>query len=198
MATEQKAVKTPLPNKDWHDAFLFAWHKRRSDSPTLEAVRTLWSLWHLETAGGNGFWNFNFGNMTPGAADSSLSNGYIILHPTGYSPMRFASYADQWHGAEDFIRFFSRDVYKPVMAAAMAGDIDTFSHQLNIRGYYGKGPNGEDLEGTYTSGLKNRWKLYQAPPGLDLNSSPQPSRSSGGLILAGLALGSVLLLSRKK
>lgn len=202
--SEVPKFKANLTNDDWHRAIYVAWRKRRQDIPTKEAIRLLWAMWHLETGGnGVGFWNYNFGNMTPGAADSNLTNGYIVLNPSGispttgqpYPPMRFASYATADNGAEDWIRYFSRKGWEPVMQALQDGNVEAFNHNLKVRGYYGDGD-----EGQYLAGLKARSKMY-VPSSISFEyAQPTSGSSSSGAVALGVALavGTALYLTSRK
>lgn len=178
-----------LTNDEWHNAIYLGWRKKRTDVPTSEAIKLLFAMWDLETGGGKGFWNYNFGNMTPGATEAHYTDGYIILN-TSEGPMKFASYPNAENGAEDWIRYFSRKGWEPVIAALMAGNVEEFSHLLKIRGYYGNG-----AESTYTAGLKNRLKNYvQSTTSFEYAKS---SSGGSGLLYAGLAGLAVVVLIKK-
>jgi flagellum-specific peptidoglycan hydrolase FlgJ len=85
-------------------------------------------------------WNWNFGNIRgsgdvgsmaiPGA--NEIIGGKAVVVEAG-----FAAYSSRLEGARAMVRLLStKDRYSHVWAAAVAGDVETYVHELHAAGYF--------------------------------------------------------------
>ena len=191
---EVDKFKTKPSSAEWQDALGYALDQVKRPALSKESTAVLWAQWALETARGNGMWNYNFGNITP--YDPSKQN-YVVLKTYIGTIMKFRAYDNYRDGAADWIKWFSRreDVWKVLLAASPKD----FAYILRKYNYY-----LEDAD-NYAKQMDGLWHEYMGVPASvpspSIPNSPYKPSNSGsgtGLLLAGGVLGGLVWFLKGK
>ena len=179
---ELPRVLTPLTEGQTAEIFLDTFPGVFGRFPTKQEAELLLALLWNENARGSKIIQHNWGNI----ASAGRSNDVYwrppwyfqegtLLHDRmlqGLAPSAFRAYPNHESGAHAWLSLLATERYRPVMAAAAAGDPSAFAAALNVS--YCPDPECARLGPTYASlqGSIDRLGYFAALDSGNLNESP--------------------------
>lgn len=135
---EVPAASTPLSLERAGEALSSAWRSLHGEDPPEKLVAVLVGQVSVETGGGRGMLNYNFGGIK-GSGPSGLS--YQSRTTEGYGPTehkiraRFRAYRSAEEGATDYLRLL-QSRFGSALEKAKEGDAPGYVGELKKAGYF--------------------------------------------------------------
>ncbi len=188
---ERPRTPTPLTEDDVARLLVEVYPQEYGEQPTQQRAEMLISHLWLENGRGKHVIQYNHGNLS---GESPLGNWYASEVQREGAPALFKAWDNHAEGMRGYLHLLSHDRYKPLLAAADAGDPEAFARQTFDTGYC-TDQACRDAGPTYASlGNTIREKDYPFLQSLPLGDPVfKTAGVKGGNAIAALVLGAIVV-----